>query len=79
LLREGGWYAVLEIASEISEEKFAVDLLEHENVFVHPGYFFDFPRPGFLVLSLLTPVAAFREGVARILARLNRVEWGNER
>jgi aspartate/methionine/tyrosine aminotransferase len=70
LLREGGWYAVIAISPEVSEEEFAVSLLEHENVFVHPGYFFDFPRPGFLVLSLLSPVEVFQEGVTRILARL---------
>jgi aspartate/methionine/tyrosine aminotransferase len=70
LAREGGWYAVLRIPEEIPEEEFAVGLLEQENVFVHPGYFFDFPRPGFLVMSLLTPVEIFQEGVARLLARL---------
>ena len=38
--------------------------LEHDGVLVHPGYFFDFPREAYLVLSLLPPSAAFAEGVA---------------
>ena len=67
LLREGGWYAVLAIPAEISEEDLAVDLLQQENVFVHPGYFFDFPTSGFLVLSLLTPPEIFSEGVGRVM------------
>ncbi|MGH7495487.1 MAG: pyridoxal phosphate-dependent aminotransferase [bacterium] len=70
LLRQGGWYAVLGIPAEISEEEFAVNILVQENVLVHPGYFYDFPRPGFLVLSLLTPIEIFQEGVVRIFARL---------
>ena len=34
---------------------------------VHPGYFFDFPSEAYLVISLLTPPADFREGIARLL------------
>ena len=30
-------------------------LLERHDVLVHPGYFFDFPREAYLVLSLLPP------------------------
>jgi hypothetical protein len=36
-------------------------------VLVHPGYFFDFPSEAFLVVSLLTPPAEFREGIAGVL------------
>jgi len=45
-------------------------LLERHDVLVHPGYFFDFPREAFLVLSLLPAPDAFAEGVDRILAVL---------
>ncbi len=37
---------------------------------MHPGYFFDFPGAGTLVLSLLPEPATFSEGVRRLLARL---------
>jgi hypothetical protein len=46
-----------------------IDLLERDRVIVHPGYFFDFPREAYLVLSLLTPPEVFGEGVARVIAR----------
>jgi len=39
-------------------------------VLVHPGYFFDFPREAYLVLSLLPPEAEFAQGVARIVERV---------
>ena len=39
-----------------------------DGVLTHPGYFFDFPRESYLVVSLL-PADAFDEGVSRLLAR----------
>jgi len=40
-------------------------------VLVHPGHFYDFPRDGYLVMSLITPTAEFREGASRVLQLLN--------
>jgi hypothetical protein len=45
-------------------------LLEKDDVLTHPGYFFDFPREAFLVLSLLPRAEIFREAISRILARV---------
>lgn len=70
LKREGGWYAVLRLPEDCPDEDIAVQLLEEDDVYVHPGYFYDFSTGGFLVISLLTPLEIFREGVARIAARL---------
>ena len=42
-------------------------LLEQSRVLVHPGYFFDFPRDGYLVVSLLTRPGVFRSAVLRML------------
>jgi hypothetical protein len=67
---EGGWSAVLRVPATHTEEERATRLLEERDVLVHPGYFFDFPREAFLVLSLLTPEGDFAEGVARVLADL---------
>lgn len=64
---DGGWYAVLQVPSLKSEEDLVVDLVNTEGVLVHPGYFFDFPRESFLVVSLLPPERAFRDGVSRLL------------
>jgi aspartate/methionine/tyrosine aminotransferase len=69
---EGGWYATLELPRQYSEEEWALALLEKDDVLAHPGYFFDFPREAFLVLSLLPRAETFREAVSRILARVER-------
>ncbi len=46
-----------------------LELLEKDHVLVHPGYFFDFPREAFVVVSLLPPPDAFRDGMSRLLRR----------
>lgn len=69
---EGGWYAALEIPRHFSEEDWTIRLLAEENVLVHPGYFFDFPREAFLVLSLLPSPEIFRAASGRLLARINQ-------
>jgi aspartate/methionine/tyrosine aminotransferase len=67
LERDGGWYAVIELPESIDEEAFCIRLLERHAVLVHPGYFFDFQRPGVLVASLLVEPEIFAEGVARLI------------
>jgi aspartate/methionine/tyrosine aminotransferase len=64
LRAEGGWSVVLRVPTRCSEQEWVLALLE-EGVLVQPGYFFDFPRPGYLVLSLLGPPAEFAEGLRR--------------
>lgn len=66
---EGGWCAVLQVPGLRSEEHLALELLERDGVVVHPGYFFDFPREAFVVVSLLPPPDAFDAGVSCVLAR----------
>ena len=67
LLRSaGGWYEVVQVPTLQSEEDLVVDLL-NRGVLTHPGYFFDFPRESFLILSLLPVERSFAEGVARLL------------
>jgi aspartate/methionine/tyrosine aminotransferase len=68
---EGGWYVVLRVPALQSDEDLAIDLLRKVAVLVHPGHFYDFPRDGYLVLSLITPPADFHEGISRILGVLN--------
>lgn len=64
---EGGWYAVLRVPATQSDEELAIALLEQQSVLVHPGHFYDFPRDGYLVLSLITPAETFAEGARRLL------------
>ena len=66
---EGGWSAVLQVPAVRSEEALALELLEQDDVLVHPGYFFDFPREAFVVVSLLVDPARFDAAIARLLAR----------
>ena len=77
LLREGGWYAILQLPDELVDEEVAVALLEQEHVVAHPGYFYDFPPGGvFLVLSLLPVSTEFREGVTGIQRLLGGAAGG---
>jgi hypothetical protein len=73
---EGGWYAVLQVPTIDTEEELVLALLTQEGVLVHPGYFFDFPRESYLVVSLLAPEATFAEGVARLLRHVRRRSSG---
>jgi aspartate/methionine/tyrosine aminotransferase len=51
-----------------SDEELAVALLNREGVLVQPGYFYDFPQDGYLVISLITPELEFADGLRRLLA-----------
>ena len=68
---EGGWYATLEVPRHEPEDELVLRLLAEDDVLVHPGYFFDFPREGYLVLSLLLEEGSFRVATQRLLARMN--------
>ena len=66
LRAEGGWYAILQIPTLAPEEDVVVSLVEDEGLLTHPGYFFDFPRESYLVVSLLVPEATFADAVGRL-------------
>ena len=64
---EGGWYAVLRVPATRPDEDLALALLNEKGVYVHPGHFFDFPRDGFLVVSLISRDAEFSRGLTSLL------------
>jgi len=64
---EGGWYVVLRVPVTRSDEELAITLLENAGVLVQPGYFYDFPGDGYLVLSVIVPEGELSDGVRRIL------------
>jgi hypothetical protein len=66
---EAGWSAVLRVPSTRTEESLVLELLEHDAVLIHPGFFFDFPHEAFLVGSLLPQPSMFTEGMQRVLER----------
>ena len=72
---EGGWYAVLRIPALEPDEETVLALLER-GVWVHPGYFFGLPESGWLIVSLLAPIAEFSTGVTA-LVNYFRTHQGN--
>ncbi len=60
---EGGWYAILRVPARGSDEELAIALLNEKNVLVQPGHFYDFAADGYLVVSLITPIAEFAAGI----------------
>ncbi|MDQ3347261.1 MAG: pyridoxal phosphate-dependent aminotransferase [Acidobacteriota bacterium] len=72
LSTEAGWSAVLRVPATRTEEELVLELLGRDDVLVHPGYFFDFPREAYVVLSLLPEPDVFAEGVRRLLSK-----WGH--
>jgi aspartate/methionine/tyrosine aminotransferase len=67
---EGGWSAVIQVPAIASEEMLVLRLLTEDQVLVHPGFFFDFEREAFLVVSLLVEPTAFDAAIARLLPRV---------
>lgn len=72
LAADGGWSAVVQVPSYQPEEDLVISLVEEEGVLAHPGYFFDFPRESFVIVSLLVRPDQFIEGLSRILARFDQ-------
>ena len=66
---EGGWYAVIQVPATRSEVDLVLTLLERDRVVAYPGYFFDFPREAFLVVSLLPAPDAFDAACTRVFER----------
>jgi len=69
---EGGWYAPLRLPASLDDEAWCEKLLHDDHVVVHPGSFYDFPAGTWIVVSLLAPAGTFREGAARLLARVHQ-------
>jgi len=68
----GGWYGVLRVPATQTDEDLAISLLRNTGTMVHPGHFYDFPRDGYLVISLITLEKDFREGISRLLKFLGQ-------
>jgi alanine-synthesizing transaminase len=72
LRREGGWYAVADISDALGDEERVLQLLDRTDTLLHPGYFYDFNREGFVVISLLPPVDAFKTGVGNLVGAFGK-------
>jgi aspartate/methionine/tyrosine aminotransferase len=63
----GGWSVVVRVPAVRREEELVLELLRREQILVHPGFFFDFPREAFIVVSLLPPPDVFDGAFASVL------------
>ncbi len=70
LRSDGGWYALLEVPRTRDEDAWVEVLVREAQALVHPGYFFDCPRDGLLVVSLLPAEARFAAAIDRVVRRL---------
>jgi aspartate/methionine/tyrosine aminotransferase len=66
---EGGWSVIVQVPQLRTEEALVLELLEKDDVLVHPGYFFDLAREAFIVVSLLVEPARFDRAIAAVLKR----------
>ncbi len=71
LTTDGGWTVPVEIPRVQPEEEFVCKLLTHFGVLAQPGYFYDFPRESFLIISLLTPPDVLARGLERLLEAIS--------
>jgi len=72
LSAEGGWNIVIHVPGTRSEEEWALGLLRDADVYLQPGFFYDFEAEAYMVVSLLTEPAAFREGLERLSRYVDR-------
>lgn len=68
---EGGWSAVVQTPATVGPDEGVIDLVARARVLVHPGYFFDFPRDGYLVLSLIPPPDTFASAIGRFFTAID--------
>ena len=72
LRAQAGWYAVLRIPAIRSDEEWAVELLEQDGVYVHPGRLVDFTEGAYLVICLIVRPETFQKGIRHLLQRIEK-------
>jgi alanine-synthesizing transaminase len=72
---DGGWYAILEVPRTLDEDAWVELLVREEGILVHPGYFFDMDRDGFLIVSLLPEEGALKNTWSRLLKRIDHLTF----
>ena len=70
---DGGWTALVEYPRILPDEELALSLLQDLGLYVHPGYFFDTPRDGYLAISLILEEELFSEGLSLLRLFLDRM------
>jgi aspartate/methionine/tyrosine aminotransferase len=71
---EGGFYLFAKIKGlKITDEDFVIQLLKKTGIFVHPGYYYDYDKGLFILISLLPKPRIFKESLKKILNEINRI------
>jgi alanine-synthesizing transaminase len=68
---DGGWTAMVEYPRVCTDEELALGLLRDDGLYVHPGYFFDTEKDGYLAISLILEPGLFSEGLTLLRAHLD--------
>jgi aspartate/methionine/tyrosine aminotransferase len=68
---DGGWTALVEYPRVCSDEELALGLLRDSGLYVHPGYFFDTDKDGYLAISLILEPGLFSEALTLLRAHLD--------
>ena len=63
----------MRVPAVLSDEDWALTLLERERVLVQPGFFFDLEGGTFLVVSLLPEEEMFGRGMERIVRYVEEI------
>lgn len=67
---DGGWSAVLRVPVLGGPDTLVLALLDR-GVIAHPGYFYDLPHDGYLVVSLIVPESDLLEGIDALTSLLS--------
>lgn len=67
---QGGWSSMLDLPRTMTDEAWALRLLDEDQVLTHPGYFFDVEGGAVLVISLLLPTEVLEEGLTKLRRRV---------
>ncbi len=70
---DGGWYGVLRLPQSVCEDEVVVRLAKQAQVHLHPGYFYDFDKRGYLVTGLLLEPHDFASGWRQALQVLGDI------
>lgn len=73
LAAEGGWYGILRVPETTSDEGWAIELLGKKGIYVHPGYYYDFQKGSFLVVSLLPEPSVFSSAVSALTSHFSSI------
>ena len=63
---QGGWNIVIKTL-QTTNDKFVEKCLIEENIFFHPGYYYNFKTDDYIVISLLVESNKFRKGFLKLL------------